>query len=1032
MMTMGLTILPLYSDGADYIGKKIVDIKFEGIINAPELDLKAIISIQPGQALTQESLNRDLKRIFETGYFSDIKLRILPVGDDSITVIYQVKERPRIDRIDFLGVEELYPADLRTSLPYKEGSVYSSQKVLDGKTVLQRKYRDEGFFLAEVWVKTSEIDPETNTLNITYIVDEGEDISVSKINIIGTKKLNPENIMKILEQKEEGFFEDAGFLESRFEEDKFRILAFAKSQGFLDAAIVKEDTGYEIRWRNPSKPEEGRVVVITYTIDEGPIYYYGGYSLEHDTNAINEELNPPERRLVKPGEFTPVYEAVVILDNLEYLNYSMGEVYDESKYFRDRQFIQDLYSQRGYVYAQVVPNIIEFPLTKEILDRYEQCLQIDEPQSQADERCKQEAGWIDLSMARERLDEYGEEEGNTLRHVHFVIREHKLAYIENIIVKGMVKTQEKVIRRELLMKEGQLFNKALVDRSREKLINTGFFKEVNLQMRPGSDDQKMNLIIDVQEQPTGTISMGGGYGTASGFSIFVEGGETNLNGTGRKVNGRLQYGPTVKEVGLTYTDPWFYEACEDNTGSFWKKKQKQFDEAESLDSIAIIAESLQNDYSVYRDRILEYIEDARKDREEVTLEDIDTVKVRIRSIIKNYVAKEEDCFRSAPRPWALSMQLYYRTSSIRFDASNAIQVSDTAADMFEGASYDIESYGIGMGLSHTFLVNWAHYHRYMPSFSRVTQPTALVSSSIIEQEKLGWQFKSSLTNGIVYDTRDNVFSPTSGFSIDISMETVGQFLGGDDHFNEYKASSQTYWWWFDYTFGGLFRNNKLKRWRVVQEVRFSGVFSHETTPYGKSQDKDINPYMEVYDHHFLGGYETLRGYSYADPSYPLVWRDGGNHMLLFSTELRFPIEPSILWLVAFFDGGSLYDNVGEYTGTMKKYLDEYDSNINALKSKTDPAAYWVTDHYNYLKGMNFFGSYYDWNDPRNAVLSARNVSLHRMLFSYGVGLRVQIPVLPLRLYLAKKVYYAGRGAFRPLPGDSNWEFVFGIGDYRFR
>ncbi len=69
----------------------------------------------------------------------------------------------------------------------------------------------------------------------------------------------------------------------------------------------------------------------------------------------------------------------------------------------------------------------------------------------------------------------------------------------------------------------------------------------------------MNLIVDVEEQPSGTISLGGGYGTQSGFSIFGDIAENNLMGNGQRVGLRLQYGPTNTEVTLSFLEPWLLD-----------------------------------------------------------------------------------------------------------------------------------------------------------------------------------------------------------------------------------------------------------------------------------------------------------------------------------------------------------------------------------------------------------------------------------------------------------------------------------------
>lgn len=80
------------------------------------------------------------------------------------------------------------------------------------------------------------------------------------------------------------------------------------------------------------------------------------------------------------------------------------------------------------------------------------------------------------------------------------------------------------------------FNSYKMQLSRERVYNLGFFKEVNFDVRPGSKEGYMNLIVDVVEQPSGTISLGGGYGSTTGFSIFADVAENNLLGNGQRIS----------------------------------------------------------------------------------------------------------------------------------------------------------------------------------------------------------------------------------------------------------------------------------------------------------------------------------------------------------------------------------------------------------------------------------------------------------------------------------------------------------------
>jgi outer membrane protein assembly complex protein YaeT len=1026
-----INLLPIESRIQDYTGKKIKSIKIYGINVISEYDVRDSLPFKEGSILKEQDFNTAVQNLYNTGNFENVKIYAKLLNDGEVQINIVLKELPRIEEIKIIGEEGLYEADLKTLLPFKEGDVYNPQDVKNGVDVLKTKYLKEGYFLATIWYKTEIKD---DGVYVKYYIDEGKNIPISKINIIGLKNLNHNEILSILEQKEEGFFEDGIFQESKFEEDKFRIIAYAKSKGYVNAEIDPDGTNFEIRWKNPKKKEEGRVVIVNYKIIEGEIRYFGGYSIEHDPLYINRELNPPERK--DKSKIRPVYEPSVLLMMLEFQPENAGDIFDETRFFRDRNTLQQAYSTQGYVFAQIQPYYTNFPLTKENINKYKLCQKIEIPKTEEEKNCKNIANSLDLEKLEMLLKKDPRNEGIILRHVHFVIRENNRAYIENIIIKGMTKTKEKVIRRQLLIKEGQLFNSALVEKSRERIYNLGYFKEVNLEMRPGSDDKHMNLIISVEEQPTGSITLGGTYGTQSGFSVFTELGENNLFGTGQRISGRLQYGPNVRTISVSWTEPWFYEKCENITGRYWFFKQKSFDEAPDFKTLIILIDNFKNENPTLATSLELAIKDELEIKDfsavkTVPIETLDKLKWKIRTKLYGFVSKEEQCYRSVPEPWSLSLYAGYSSQKLE---TNAINISNDPYDLYERAFYDYNAFSLGVGVGHALGIYWSHYHRYSPSWSTISKPTALADNTVIQRANMGWQFKSSLTNGLSYSSIDNYLNPTRGSNFDISIETVGQFLGGDDHFNRYKILFMNYQLLGDYTFGGLIRNYKLKRWAITLESRLSFTFTHETTPFNKKQNKESNPYLERSDKLFLGGYETIRGYDYGnDRQFPQPWSQFGgvNHLLLGSFEFRFPIEPTTLWFVMFLDAGGGYINLGELTGNEKEYVQKYKENVRKLFEGRTITEIYLTDKYDTIRNTKYFyDSRTDWNDPSRYVLSQRNVALDRLLYSVGVGIRVQIPVLPIRLFLAQKRYYKN-GQILPIPKDDKFNFVFGIGDYRF-
>jgi outer membrane protein insertion porin family len=301
-----------------------------------------------------------------------------------------------------------------------------------------------------------------------------------------------------METREKTFFRDGTFNIDVFEQDKDRILALYRERGFLDAQIIEDRVEYE--WRNPQK-QDVRGIFIIITIHEGEKYYFDGYTIE-----------------IESDNGKPLFTPESLLRGLQ-LN-KVGDIFNDTLFQRDRQTISFRYASEGHIFARVVPN---------------------------------------RTITEREVKVGGSPQTRKFVKIDFTISEGPKAYIENIIIKGNRKTKEKVIRRELIIKEGELFNAARMQLSRERVFNLGYFKQVNFDVRPGSRDGYMNLIVDVEEQPSGTISLGGGYGTTSGFSIFADITENNFLGRGQIAGIKFTYGPYMAAVTLSFIERWLFD-----------------------------------------------------------------------------------------------------------------------------------------------------------------------------------------------------------------------------------------------------------------------------------------------------------------------------------------------------------------------------------------------------------------------------------------------------------------------------------------
>jgi len=139
----------------------------------------------------------------------------------------------------------------------------------------------------------------------------------------------------------------------------------------------------------------------------------------------------------------------------------------------------------------------------------------------------------------------------------FEINEAPRVYVERIEINGNTRTQDRVIRREFRLAEGDAFNAAQIRRSRQRIRDLGYFSDVQVNSAPGSAPDRAVLNAQVTERATGEVSLGGGFSTDAGLLADVGLRERNLLGTGidARVNGTLAQ--RRSQLDLSVTDPAF-------------------------------------------------------------------------------------------------------------------------------------------------------------------------------------------------------------------------------------------------------------------------------------------------------------------------------------------------------------------------------------------------------------------------------------------------------------------------------------------
>ena len=141
----------------------------------------------------------------------------------------------------------------------------------------------------------------------------------------------------------------------------------------------------------------------------------------------------------------------------------------------------------------------------------------------------------------------------------FDVGEGPRVYVERIDIVGNTRTEDKVIRREFRLAEGDPFSAETVRQSRTRLTDLGYFQTVDISTNPGSAPDKAVLVTMINEKATGELSFGGGYSTDAGALVDIGLGERNLVGTGVNANINGVLAQRRSSINASITDPYFLD-----------------------------------------------------------------------------------------------------------------------------------------------------------------------------------------------------------------------------------------------------------------------------------------------------------------------------------------------------------------------------------------------------------------------------------------------------------------------------------------
>jgi len=442
----------------------------------------AKIKSRVGQEYLQNVISDDIKRLYNTGSFSDVKVDRKDY-EGGFKVIFYLTEKPIVEEITFSKTRHFRPRALVNKIKTKKEKFLDPKTLKEDVKTIQEMYAKKGLSSATVEVETF-TDEVTNKASLHFVIQEGRRTQIKKLNILGNNSFPDKRIIKVIKTRADSLFTSGYLKEEILKEDMDRIVAFYGQNGFIDAkaSYTMEE------FKSPGR------LIVSIQIEEGKRYYIGNIAIKGNKILTTRE----------------------ILNSMESVR--VGNIFSREKLEEDLSNVRTAYFDRGYIFADVKESTSLSP----------------------------ETGKVEL-----RLD----------------IDEGELAYVEQVKVEGNTRTRDIVVRREIRLYPGDRFDGAKLRRTKERLKNLGYFEDVSYDIEDTEHPDRKNLVVQVKEMKTGSLSFGGGYSTIDQIVGFIEIEQRNFDftnwpmftGGGQHLSLRAETGSLRNDLRLSFTEPWIFD-----------------------------------------------------------------------------------------------------------------------------------------------------------------------------------------------------------------------------------------------------------------------------------------------------------------------------------------------------------------------------------------------------------------------------------------------------------------------------------------
>jgi outer membrane protein insertion porin family len=477
--------------------------------------LKARIFSRDGDPYNEETLRRDFQALWNTQFFEDVKLRVedSPDGPNHKNVIFEVKERPVIRRIRYDGTHSVSESDILDRFKERKvGLTVESQfdptRIKKAEVVLKELLGEHGRQFAKVTPQYERI-ASSNAVILVFKVEEGPKVKVGKIKFTGNHAFSDRKLIR----------------------------------------AMRHDRPYAI-----------------------PLYFWNIAVLTktYDREKLNEDLEVGVRGLYQDNGYFKVVVKEPVLENIDTVGFRMGVPIAGRSHGKAVNITIPI--EEGERYKMGTLKIVSADPDKALslkVDALKSIFPLHEGDIFSAAKVRKamqdytkaygQYGFIDFTAEPQfDIDDTAKRIDTTLRFT-----EEKQYYVRRIDFVGNTTTRDKVIRRELLLDEGQLFNKRAWEISILRLNQLDYFDRIEedkaVEIKRNQKEGTVDLTLKLKEKGKQSIGLQGGVSGIAGTFIGLTYQTNNFLGLGERLTFSAQFGDIQRSFMFSFTEPYLFD-----------------------------------------------------------------------------------------------------------------------------------------------------------------------------------------------------------------------------------------------------------------------------------------------------------------------------------------------------------------------------------------------------------------------------------------------------------------------------------------